>query len=363
MPINIDLTDAVVQSDSPKIDGADYAATRLPAQSYRFQSSAIGASPNVELFRHFVGAAGASINLSPSAGEVGTLLRGGSVDPLEFEIDTDGFTALSFRKHTAASGSFYIQTTPCREFRCGYSHRIPNDRSFVGSTQRETAPVSSVWKNHWYMHGSSGGTINANADICLDSAVGGNRLWVTGNSSQPSIPDIAHIGDWWDWHGYNYRSVYLKADETDPILNNGLIEQRFTSKKIAGTKGTGSVLQSSTAPVYGGSTPVQLATSEYDYFYVGAYFIDAQGNYIGNAYERNLYLAVGPNSRQGLILLNASTLAAATVCFDYYFDAWNSASNFVDFTTRPWHSEITHAGIIKPDGSVHIEPLTSLEVI
>lgn len=360
---DINLGGAIQQANSPIIDGGNYSTTRLPAQSYRFQSSAIGTAPTVELFRHFVGTEGASINLSPGVGEVGTLLRGSSTSPYEFELDTDGFTALSSRKHTATSASCYIQTTPCREFRASWGHRIPQDRAFVGATERETAPASSVWKNHWYMNGITGGGIAASADLCLDTAVGSNRLIIQGNSSQPALPDLGHIGNYWDWNGWNYRGIYHRADAVDPILNNGLIEQRFTSKKIGGSKTTGSLLQSSTVPVYGPSTTVQLATSQYDYFHVGTYFIDTAGNYIGNAYERNLYLACGENSRQCLMLLNAATIADATAAFAYYFDAWNAGSNYVDFTTRDWHYDMTHAAIIKSDGSVHIAALSSLEVL
>lgn len=363
MAQTINLSGFVQQASSPTIDGANWAATRISPATYRFQSSAIGAAPNVELFRHFVGSLGASINLTPAAGEVGTLLRGSSTKPLEFEMDTDGFTALSFRKRLENVGTFYIQTTPCREFRCGYSHRIPNDKSFPGQTARETVPVGSVWKNHWFMNGVNGGSVTNNADICLDTAVGGNRLIVQGNSSQPAVPDMAHLGDNWDWHGWNSRSVYLKANDADPIAGSGTVIQRFTSKKIGGSKTTGTRIQSSTVPVYGPSTPVLLANSEYDYFYAGTYFIEAQGDYIANAYERNLYLAVGPNSMQCLMLLNAATIDDATVCHEYHFDEWDAANNRVTFTTRDWHTEITHAAIIKSDGSVHVAALSSLEVL
>ena len=360
---DINISGAVVQPDSPIYDGVSYAVSRLPAQSYRFQSSAIGDAPDVVLFRHFVGEQSASINLAPAEGEVGTLVRGSSVSPYEFELDTDGFTALSSRKHTAKAATCYIVTPPCREFRASWSHKIPNDRAFVGATQRETNPASSVWKNHWYMNDLTGGGIAANADLCLDTAVGGHRLVIAGNSSQPELPDLGHISNYWDWNGWNYRGIYHKADAVDPILNNGLIEQRFTSKKIGGSKTTGSLLQSSTVPVYGSSTTVQLATSQYDYFHVGTYFISTEGDYIGNAYERNLYLACGTNSRQTLLLLNAATIADSTICFSYNFDAWNSGGNYVDFTTRAWHCDITHAAIIKSDGSVHVSALADLEVL
>ena len=360
---NIRFTGYTEQGSSPKLDGANWSTTRLGPATYRFQSSAIGAAPTVALFRHFVGTLGSSINLNPGPGEVGVLQRGSSTKPLEFEMDTDGFTALSFRKRLENVGTFYIQTTPCREFRCGYSHRIPNDCAFPGQTVRETPPVGSSWKNHWFMFGLDGGVVTTSTDICLDTAVSGNRLIVQGNSAQPAVPDMAHIGDNWDWHGWNSRSVYLKANELDPLAGNGLIVQRFTSKKIGGLKTSGTRIQSSTVPVYGPSTPVILASSEFNTFQVGTYFTEAEGEHIANAYERHLYLAVGPNSRQCLLLLNAPTLEAATVCHEYYFDEWDAANNRVTFTTREWHTEITHAAIIKADGSVHVAALSSLEVL
>lgn len=361
---DINISTALQQVSSPVIDARNFSTPRLPPRSYRFQSSAIGAAPNVVLFRHFRGSLGGSINLSPGAGEVGTLLRGSSTFPLEFESDPDGFTALSFRKHKQRAGSFYLQTADCREFFCAYSRRIPQDKSFPGTTARETAPTGSVSKDHWFMSGANGGSVTANTDICLVTAVGGNRLIVQGNSSQPAVPDMAHIGDHWDWNGWNSFGVYIKANEADPLAGNGLIEQWFTSRKIGGSKTTGTRIQSSTVPVYGPSTPVALATSFYNYFYTGTYFVESDGAYIANAQERDLYLAIGAGtSRQHIMLLNAATIEAATSRIPYYFDAWNSSSNYVDFTTREWHTDITHVAIVKADGSTHISALADLEVL
>jgi hypothetical protein len=359
----IDLSGLHAQFSSPKRDARSPVLARVPPKTHTFNVANPGAAPNVVLFRRFRGAAGSSINLAPAAGEIGTLLRSGAgaANPLLFDIDTDGFTAISAQQKRLGVGTFYIITPPSREFRMAYLEKCPNDACFPDTTMRETVPTTSALKSCWYMNSINGGAVLGRADLYLANH-NGPQIIFGGNQSQPFISvgsAICNMVDGWDWNGWNSIGYYQKANEIDPIGGNGITERKISSGRTGVTKTTKTKIINNTLPVYGTSGRVDLATSEYDYFHVWTYFEEDSGDYITNLYKRNVYLACGAGSYQCLYLADGPVFADAFTT-EHLATSWvDGASGQVLVTTDEWEAGwATHAFLRCADGRLEVMALT-----
>lgn len=356
----IDLSGAVIQSNSPVIDSKNYSTARDAIAEYEIavSGSAAGDAPNVILFRRFEGAFGDDVNLSPNAsvGEIGTLLKT-STSKNPYIIDDDGFACVANRDETNQVGSFYFTFTPTHEFRLATSEKVPNDKAFPGNGSRETIPTGSNCKSIWIMNGSNGSGVAAQADLCVPTYVGVN-VQIQGNASQPYGAAALYTFDHgFDFFGWNHTDHYQKADPTNPTTANGTIETMFSSARINGaSKTTGGIIASATAPVHGASTTVQAANSQFDYLRFWSYCLVRRTGetevQLSQFAMKNVYFATGANSYQCLYLMNASTFAAATFKTPVVATEWDNVGGIIRFIPSAWElNYCTHYGLHKADGS------------
>src|SRR5690606_3277468 len=83
----------------------------------------------------------------------------------------------------------------------------------------------SSWKFTWLMD-TDGGTVNPN--LCLPTMAGNGRFMLAGNSHNLS----ANItNSWWSWNNWMRISVWLKANESDPLKPGTVVFQALSKDK------------------------------------------------------------------------------------------------------------------------------------
>lgn len=367
---DIDMSGAVVQPDSPIYDGLNYAVARPVVAEYEItvSGSAAGVAPNVVLFRRYRGQVGDEINLAPVAGEIGTLQKT-DTNSNPFVLDDDGFTAIAARNGGNQVGSFYFTFPDAQEFRLAHSEKVPNECAIAGNGTRETVPSGSNAKTYWIMNGSNGSGVAAQADLCVPTYTS-TTVQIQGNASQPyGSSAIYTFADGFDFFGWNHVDHYQRADATNPTTANGTIETMFTSGKTGATKTTGTKTITSTAPVHGGSTTVQAATSAFNYLRIWTYFIELRAGqpntHLSQMIDHNAYLATGTGTAyQCLYLTNNIDVEDSTFKVPIAASSWDNGAGIIRFIPDAWElSYATHYALRKSDGSWQTGLISELTIV
>jgi len=93
---------------------------------------------------------------------------------------------------------------------------VPGPRQF---------PTDSSWKFTWLME-TDGGRENPN--LCLPTHVGNGRFMLAGNSHNLST-NITN--SWWSWNNWMRITVWLKANESDPLQPGKVLFQALSKEK------------------------------------------------------------------------------------------------------------------------------------
>lgn len=376
----IDLTGLHAQVTSPRIDAHKANTARQDVTACRFlvPTGEAGGAPDVRFYRDFSDkTGGGNLALVPVSGEVGTIIKT-SLNACVYANDTDGFGAIAARADIKSDlTSFYFEYPDTGEFLIYSSEKTPNGWAFAGQINRETKPNSSVLKTSWPCDGDGYGS---KADKAAFTSVGDN-FSVAGNTSNSGgvMSNFVKFVDCWDWNNWNDFSYFQREGSPDPIFDNGYENLMISSAVTGATKTTGTKILSQSVPVHGtpvangGASDIEAGETDFNRTYVWSYFKDFEDAYKGlsmpyrsNMLRRAIYWAIGSNSFQRIIFLNAATVEASTRHWVKMFKSWgvfDAENDAIEFDlTDHERCTFTHVALLKPSGVFDIRTLASVKI-
>lgn len=362
----INLSAAIIQSSSPKVDGAAYGSLRPNITAYSITGTDIGDAPNVVLYRDYsLGSDGQNFILTPQAGEVGTWVNTGVTanNQAIYKSNADGFPCLLQRDPRKPDQMpLNITSTAQGEFRLSRCVSVLNDCAFAGAGELATQPTTSALKDLWIQYENASGADPTEADLCVWTAVN-SGIKIQGNSSQPfGSADAVALMDWFDFDDWNNCTYYSKNGAPDATVDAGIQQSMFTSKKTGATKSAGTKIANTTNISHGASSTVDPAKATFSYLASQSYFTISDAAKITCMAYRSDYWAHGENSFQCLFFANASTIEAATFLCAVKADSWvNNGDGTYTVTATPsaWHrSKATHMIVLKANNTIQAVELT-----
>jgi hypothetical protein len=324
------------------------------AQSLTITGTGFGTGPTVVLFHRMDGTEGATVGNSDP--EIGAWVGNGfnaSANPAytlhdgRLRLDTAGLSSVYGMR------SKRITFSATQQFRVAFRVGVPTGYEWPAGTPTG-GPLNGTSHSKFAWFGNSGysndGTLSADdcSDIIAGSMIGascnvtgnsitlasGKRSMMTATTADQLVPGV-----------YALLSYYQEPVPGDIYNVNGTTH-RFTSVE-GGALENNSVICSP----YGSSSNIE---NNYDVLNIPGYHGNDSGAEVRVAYT-DMYLATGANSGKCIVLHDASTLSASTVCYIVPPDSWSNTSiTTIPLVTRerqPYYTVIDGTGAALASGS------------
>lgn len=242
-----------------------------------------GAGPSINVYDDFEGdgVVGAKIpTTSAKVGEWGLPIAGASLLPTFDNIAHSG--KLSARMYDQKQKGFRQQFAGTTEIFISYWVLVPPGTPFPGGVAGSFPNVSS-WKFAWMYDQNYNGT---DSDICLPTHVGNGNMGLMGND----LNLITNLGNsWWDWGNWIRISVWLKADESNPLANGTIEFQTVSTNKGLATR------RSTTIPIFDADYTNGDGTKQFRTFTIPGWISPLSSTATRILYD-DIYVSLGKNS-------------------------------------------------------------------